>query len=431
MADDRGRDGPRGRARPDRRPTKPVLIDGFTLWLSTLLGDEAPAIDPILDGPVAAALAAIAARPGPVVVVSDEVGSGIVPMHAGARAYRDLVGIAHQRLAALADEVYLLVAGLPITLKGERPTMSRRRTGRRPTTEAALRADLAAIGPLDADAMAAAAAHLDRLTKPPGSLGRLEDLAIQLAGITGPPGRAGRPPGRSSWPPPTTGSRAQGVSAYPAEVTAQMVANFVAGGAAINVLAGAVGARVVVVDAGVAGTDPAGRRRPGPRRPARQRPVRAGDRRHDRGSGDDPRRGARRDRHRPSRRRGAACRRAPGSTSLGIGEMGIGNTTAASALAAVFTGAPVEAVTGRGTGIDDAGRERKVAVIETALARNGPIPPTRSASSPRSAGSRSRSLVGVIVEAALRRHPGRPRRLHQRRPRRSSRSPSSHGSARG
>ena len=101
---------------------EPVLIDGFTLWLSTLLGDEAPAIDPILDGPVADALRAIDARPGPVVVVSDEVGSGIVPMHAGARAYRDLVGIAHQRLAALADEAYLLVAGLPITLKpSERP----------------------------------------------------------------------------------------------------------------------------------------------------------------------------------------------------------------------------------------------------------------------------------------------------------------------
>jgi adenosylcobinamide kinase/adenosylcobinamide-phosphate guanylyltransferase len=99
-------------------PDEPVLIDGFTLWLSTLLGDDAVAVDPILDGPVAAALAAVASRPGPVVVVSDEVGSGIVPMHAGARAYRDLVGIAHQRLAEQADEVHLLVAGLPITLKG-------------------------------------------------------------------------------------------------------------------------------------------------------------------------------------------------------------------------------------------------------------------------------------------------------------------------
>src|SRR5688500_12848877 len=75
-------------------PSAPLLVDGVTLWLSTLLGDAVPAIDPILDGPVAAAFSAIAARPGPVVVVSDEVGLGIVPMHAGARAYRDLVGIA-------------------------------------------------------------------------------------------------------------------------------------------------------------------------------------------------------------------------------------------------------------------------------------------------------------------------------------------------
>lgn len=103
-------------------PSEPVLIDGLTLWLSTLLGDGAPDIDPILDGPVAAGFAAIEARPGPAVVVSDEVGLGIVPMHAGARAYRDLVGIAHQRLAAMADEAYLLVAGLPVTLKGgEKP----------------------------------------------------------------------------------------------------------------------------------------------------------------------------------------------------------------------------------------------------------------------------------------------------------------------
>ena len=103
---------------PRTEPSEPVLLDGLTLWLSTLLGDDVPDIDPILDGPVAGAFAAISARPGPVVVVSDEVGLGIVPMHAGARAYRDLVGIAHQRLAAMADEAYLLVAGLPVTLKG-------------------------------------------------------------------------------------------------------------------------------------------------------------------------------------------------------------------------------------------------------------------------------------------------------------------------
>jgi adenosylcobinamide kinase/adenosylcobinamide-phosphate guanylyltransferase len=101
-------------------PAEPILLDGLTLWLSSLLGDEVPAIDPILDGPVAAAFAALAVRPGPTVVVSDEVGLGIVPMHPNARAYRDLVGIAHQRLAAMADEVYFFVAGLPVTLKAPR-----------------------------------------------------------------------------------------------------------------------------------------------------------------------------------------------------------------------------------------------------------------------------------------------------------------------
>jgi adenosylcobinamide kinase/adenosylcobinamide-phosphate guanylyltransferase len=99
-------------------PAEPVLIDGLTLWLSTILGDDPDGADPILAAPVAAAIDAIAHRPGPVVIVSDEVGSGIVPMHRGARTYRDLVGITHQRLAALADEVDLLVAGLPVHLKG-------------------------------------------------------------------------------------------------------------------------------------------------------------------------------------------------------------------------------------------------------------------------------------------------------------------------
>jgi adenosylcobinamide kinase / adenosylcobinamide-phosphate guanylyltransferase len=99
-------------------PGEPVLIDGLTLWLSAILGDEPAPLDPLLDGPVAAALEAIVRRPGAVIVVSDDVGGGIVPMHAGARAYRDLVGMVHQRIAAEADEVHLLVAGLPLRLKG-------------------------------------------------------------------------------------------------------------------------------------------------------------------------------------------------------------------------------------------------------------------------------------------------------------------------
>lgn len=98
-------------------PHDVVLIDGLTLWLSAILGDDPAPIDDLLDGPVADALAAIDRHAGPVIVVSDDVGGGIVPMHAGARAYRDLTGIVHQRIAAAADDAVLLIAGLPLVLK--------------------------------------------------------------------------------------------------------------------------------------------------------------------------------------------------------------------------------------------------------------------------------------------------------------------------
>lgn len=97
----------------------PVLLDGLTLWISTWMGAaDTPDLDALLDGPIGAGLAAIAARTGPTVIVSDEVGGGLVPMHPGARAFRDLVGFVHQRLAATADEVHLLTAGIPLALKG-------------------------------------------------------------------------------------------------------------------------------------------------------------------------------------------------------------------------------------------------------------------------------------------------------------------------
>jgi Adenosyl cobinamide kinase/adenosyl cobinamide phosphate guanylyltransferase len=96
---------------------EPVLVEGLTLWLSALVGDDLLNADPILDGPVAAALYAIRSHPGPVVVVSDEIGLGSVPMHPGSRTFRDLVGLVHQRFAAQADEVRLVVAGLSLTLK--------------------------------------------------------------------------------------------------------------------------------------------------------------------------------------------------------------------------------------------------------------------------------------------------------------------------
>ena len=97
---------------------EPVLIEGLTLWLSALVGDEPPDIDGVLDGPLTATLDAIERRSGSVVIVSDEIGLGLVPMHAGARAFRDLVGLCHQKIAAAADVVEFVVAGLPLRLKG-------------------------------------------------------------------------------------------------------------------------------------------------------------------------------------------------------------------------------------------------------------------------------------------------------------------------
>ena len=265
--------------------------------------------------------------------------------------------------------------------------------------EATLRADLGAIPPLDSEAMAAAAAHLDHLTKPPGSLGRLEQLAIQLAGITG---RADAPVNARAIVVAAAdhGVARRGVSAYPAEVTAQMVANFVGGGAAINVLAAAIGARVVVVDAGVAGPIPN----------VAPDPVRGGtlvSARVRAGTADMTAAPAM-DRDEAltaiatGRRVVAELRAdATGLELLGIGEMGIGNTTAASALSAVFTGAPVDRVTGHGTGIDDAGRRRKVEVIESALALHHPDPADPIGVLAAVGGFEIAVLVGVIVEAAL------------------------------
>jgi nicotinate-nucleotide--dimethylbenzimidazole phosphoribosyltransferase len=155
------------------------------------------------------------------------------------------------------------------------------------------------------------------------------------------------------------GVLAEGVSPWPREVTAQMVANFCAGGAAINVLAAATGARVVVVDVGVAAAlDPAPglvdrKVRPGTANLAVEPAMSVAEARAALDAGA----------------RTAAEAVAAGARSLATGDMGIGNTTPAAALVAAFCGRPPVEVTGRGTGIDDATWARKVAVVERALAR--------------------------------------------------------------
>ena len=262
----------------------------------------------------------------------------------------------------------------------------------------ALATALARIRPLDAEAMRAAAAHVDRLTKPPGSLGRLETLLIELAGITG---RVDAPVARRTIVVAAAdhGVTRQGVSAYPADVTAQMVANFVAGGAAINALAGAAGAEVVVVDAGVATDVPDS---PGAvSDESATRLVRA----RIRDGTADMTEGA-------AMTRGEALRaiatgldlvddlRRTGLDLIGVGEMGIGNTTAASAITAVLTGRAIESVTGRGTGIDDETHRRKIAAIRRAMERNAPDPGDPVGVLAAVGGLEIGAIVGVIVGAA-------------------------------
>jgi adenosylcobinamide kinase/adenosylcobinamide-phosphate guanylyltransferase len=97
-------------------PGTTILLDGLTLWLSLAFGDEPGPIDDVLDGAFADALEAIAGHDGPVVVVSDEIGLGMVPLEPLSRSFRDLLGIAHQRLVALSDEAWFMVAGRPLAL---------------------------------------------------------------------------------------------------------------------------------------------------------------------------------------------------------------------------------------------------------------------------------------------------------------------------
>jgi nicotinate-nucleotide--dimethylbenzimidazole phosphoribosyltransferase len=251
------------------------------------------------------------------------------------------------------------------------------------------------IAPLDERAMTAARVHLDRLTKPPGSLGRLEEIVVQVAGISGEP----RPPlGRRAIVVAAGdhGVTRQGVSAYPSSVTPQMIANFVAGGAAINALASTVGADIVVLDVGVAGRIP--------RVAPSGRGGRLITRRIADGTADMTEAAA----MTPEQAQQAMLAGAAvvdeliedGLDVLGLGEMGIGNTTAASALVAALTGLPADDVTGPGTGLDDAGRARKVATIEVALRRHH-----RSIADPLGAlaavgGLEIAALVGAMLAAA-------------------------------
>ena len=267
-----------------------------------------------------------------------------------------------------------------------------------------LESTVAAIRPLDEPAMAAARDLQGRLTKPAGSLGALEPLSVRLAGLAG------------ICPPPLPepaavaifagdhGVHAQGVTPWPQEVTAQMIANFLAGGAVVNAFARQAGASVTVVDIGVATplpvdpsdfADPAGPRliaanvRPGTRdmtvtaaltrddaRTAVETGMRVADELIDGGAG-----------------------------ILLTGDMGIGNTTPSAALITAFTGVDPAAATGRGTGVDDETYRRKVAVVRAALDRNAPDSADPLGVLAAVGGLEHAALAGLILGAAARRVP--------------------------
>jgi nicotinate-nucleotide--dimethylbenzimidazole phosphoribosyltransferase len=253
---------------------------------------------------------------------------------------------------------------------------------------------IARIGPLDEAAMTEAREREAQLTKPPGSLGRLEGLAVQLAGVTG---RA-RPTVERKAIVVMAGDHgvtAEGVSAYPAAVTPQMVANFLAGGAAINALARTVGARVTVVDLGVAAKLPPHARlvsykvAPGTANAA----------------------------HGPAMSHAQALQAVEagiavaeheviaGLDLVGTGEMGIGNTTAASAIVAAITGEHPAVVTGRGTGVDGLALRRKVGIVRQMLAVNRPDPDDALDVLANVGGFEIGGLAGLILGAAAARVP--------------------------
>ncbi len=253
---------------------------------------------------------------------------------------------------------------------------------------------------LDAKSMEEAEIRQDTLTKPKGSLGRLEELSIRLAGIM----RTPHPAINNRVIITMAGDHGvveEGVTLYPQEVTAQMVNNFLRGGAAVNVLADHVGARVIVVDMGVSGkidgylNSPAGTE-------LVIKKVGNGTRNMVLGPAMS--------------REEAFCsleagievvdeQVSKGMDILGIGDMGIGNTTASSAIASVFTGLDPIEVTGRGTGLDDGKLRHKIDIIDRALNINKPDPHDAVDVLAKVGGFEIGGMAGAVIAATAHRIP--------------------------
>ena len=249
------------------------------------------------------------------------------------------------------------------------------------------------IKPVDTSRANAIQAQLDNLTKPQGSLGRLEELAKKYCLITG----RDKPVIRNKIIFTFAGDHGvteEGVSAFPKEVTPQMVFNFIRGGAGVNVLAKHVGAKVIVVDMGVDHDFE-------PVEGLELRKIGRGTRNMTKG---------------PAMTREEAEQAVlagvelvekykDGLDMLGTGDMGIGNTTPSSAIASVITGMDPEKVTGRGTGIDDHALRNKVEIIRKAIAVNNPDPTDALDVLAKVGGYEIAGIAGLVLGAALHRIP--------------------------
>jgi len=250
------------------------------------------------------------------------------------------------------------------------------------------------IKPLDKEAMAKAQARQDTLTKPPGSLGRLEELSVQLAGIQG----KTMPQIKHKAIMVMAGDHGvvmEKIGNWPQEVTAQMVRNFLRGGAGINVIARQVGVRVIVVDMGVA-TD----LEPDPDLLSKK--ISYGTQNMTLGPAMTVEQAVK------AIEAGieiATDETAKGLDIIGTGDMGIGNTTASSAICAVVTGKSVAEVTGRGTGLTDEQLTHKLTVIERALRVNHPEQTQPLDILAKVGGFEIGGLVGVMLGAAAKRVP--------------------------
>ncbi|BAS29321.1 nicotinate-nucleotide--dimethylbenzimidazole phosphoribosyltransferase [Limnochorda pilosa] len=249
------------------------------------------------------------------------------------------------------------------------------------------------VPPLNRRAARDAYVRLCRLTKPRGSLGRLEAVVVRLAAITGEPLPRVEPASILVFA-GDHGVALRGVSAYPPEVTGQMLENFRSGGAAISVLARRLGAELTVVDAGV-----------------RKAPAVSGVLRRSLGEGTQ------------DITLGPAMDRATALASIAVGwevakealdrgarllvpgEMGIGNTTAAAAVASALTGLSPRLLVGRGTGLGQEGLQRKRAAVEAALAANRPDPADALDVLARVGGFELGGIAGAFLAAAFHRRP--------------------------